>query len=1026
MKTVNRYPFEVNSTNLNEKYLNFASFNGLCDNKNFLAINQYTFEKCNNVYVDNNMQLSSRPLISKVDDGLTGPSSFGKILKVYPLGEITFYHVTNNGGLYRLYYVKPSTGLWTNMQVSAVIHCSSFKEFYYVFTSLTYSTHEKYRYKIDKSGNVIDDSYEGYCPITKIVRNGVVTNNDSINKINSAERTRYVVTYGQPTPVVSADAYSKKAIIQDETFDINLVDGTPITFTVPVATLSADLVTVSNNKVYLAYNYGYNYCKYSVDGKRFYKISFPDDVTDTPCMSDDGSNVWLYSKHYNGTLSKWECNAYVVSIPSVATDISKSAWNSISINLPAIYGANLKCSKSGYETFRLSTQIDSYSFYSSLSPYPNYKIQHSPEEGKFIMLIPATFTSRTYQNSVDTFSLTGSGGTSVTKDCYVMAIVYANGSSYACKSYGMTYLPDDGRTRHSKPSVRLMVSNGTFNGIYLWLGYNASIGDVNDSEHIYVIPYTGDYELYQYFEEGFYSGDGPPGNHNRIVSKSYHSARIDISGGYPSTAVKYYAIDCICKYINSTLSQMFKYSSYLIGNNLNTITTMFEIASWYSIDTYADKVDYSSHLYNYRSTSGIEPNLSENSEEYLLYENEYVKLSQFSDNILTSGGIVVNENSIPLLRRVQYQLYMIPLYVDVDTIIYLDTRNNAIYTNETDVETYIDVKTRTGLSTDFVPSNDVDFITKLYSENESVYFVQNIDELMYIPTGTVEKLSADITAMSTFTSTSVGIFLMNEVYELTYSDGNYYLNKTKIAFGCQPNSDVITSYNSSLIISTTKQGAYSLSYQSFVQSTEKVTSVITDAISQAYDDFYADGIKLCQYKTYIFMYKQNSKVLYVYDSRNTSWWKWTLFDTVTAICLVDENVIVVLNGLLYKFDFDKKYKYMDNITMPINWSFTTQKLHFNAPNNYKHISNVTIVADSDADKPIKVGLEFQNYRNIMNLPTDAVLRCSMGLLTTEIKKVNFMKTNAFQMSMYSLQSDAAVKFTMPNMSIKYRITERLR
>jgi hypothetical protein len=64
IRTFNRQPLSVNIPNKNDvehNYLNQYNWKGLIDNKNFLAVDQESFSDCNNVYVDEQGLLKSRP-----------------------------------------------------------------------------------------------------------------------------------------------------------------------------------------------------------------------------------------------------------------------------------------------------------------------------------------------------------------------------------------------------------------------------------------------------------------------------------------------------------------------------------------------------------------------------------------------------------------------------------------------------------------------------------------------------------------------------------------------------------------------------------------------------------------------------------------------------------------------------------------------------------------------------------------------------------------------------------------------------
>ena len=65
-RTVNRQPFTVrtpSSNDVKDYFFNQVNWKGMNDNRNFLAVDQESFEECDNVYVDSEGLLRSRPSV---------------------------------------------------------------------------------------------------------------------------------------------------------------------------------------------------------------------------------------------------------------------------------------------------------------------------------------------------------------------------------------------------------------------------------------------------------------------------------------------------------------------------------------------------------------------------------------------------------------------------------------------------------------------------------------------------------------------------------------------------------------------------------------------------------------------------------------------------------------------------------------------------------------------------------------------------------------------------------------------------
>lgn len=60
-RTVNRTPFTVDKPSVSNKFFNQVNWKGICTNKNYFNIDQETFEDCENIHIDDDGVLKSRP-----------------------------------------------------------------------------------------------------------------------------------------------------------------------------------------------------------------------------------------------------------------------------------------------------------------------------------------------------------------------------------------------------------------------------------------------------------------------------------------------------------------------------------------------------------------------------------------------------------------------------------------------------------------------------------------------------------------------------------------------------------------------------------------------------------------------------------------------------------------------------------------------------------------------------------------------------------------------------------------------------
>ena len=78
-------------------YFNFSQFNGINSNKNYVSIDQASFEEAENMYVDQDGQLHTRPPLKNYS---VLPTNY-HVVKIFKVNNLTIYHV-QDGEQYRL------------------------------------------------------------------------------------------------------------------------------------------------------------------------------------------------------------------------------------------------------------------------------------------------------------------------------------------------------------------------------------------------------------------------------------------------------------------------------------------------------------------------------------------------------------------------------------------------------------------------------------------------------------------------------------------------------------------------------------------------------------------------------------------------------------------------------------------------------------------------------------------------------------------------------------------------------------
>src|SRR5574344_2022380 len=99
-RTTNRTPVQVPIPSSKDRYFNHIEWKGINDNKNVMGIDQQTFAEAENVYVNTEDILTSRPPITMRDKwGLSG-----EITNLWTFGEHIVVQ-TLEGSEYKIYFV---------------------------------------------------------------------------------------------------------------------------------------------------------------------------------------------------------------------------------------------------------------------------------------------------------------------------------------------------------------------------------------------------------------------------------------------------------------------------------------------------------------------------------------------------------------------------------------------------------------------------------------------------------------------------------------------------------------------------------------------------------------------------------------------------------------------------------------------------------------------------------------------------------------------------------------------------------
>lgn len=1066
-RTIKRNPFSVDTDGyeLNKQYFNFTEFKGINSNKNYVTIDQQSFEEADNVYVNQDGELSTRPVTNRIS---ILPAN-EQLIDMVKINNLTIYH-TKDGDTYRIRF-KYKDNWYSNPEdivIEDKIKCINIDSRYIVFMPTSIIGFE-YDYKKENTFKWYNTNDLVYVPVTKVVggESNFVAEDD--NLFTASHITRYI--FQQDVPVNTNDINGKEVTITigEETFTLEFVENNQMVFSVPLSDISSlDIdeihASTGNTPMYLAYKYVDNKCYISYDGVIFITLTFPGRIAKSDTnqkmgfavfLSDDGSSVFYHFKAWeHSTSTTFDNSIWRFTIPSSPSDINSANW----VEYP--YALNYKYTRLNYR-FNVSTypssSVTSYSTHIescgiALADPGEYTLVgiradifrpfgHSPSSGYAIVILPADVVINVWQNSELTYSETGTERSTqiVGRNLCIICVFYngdaegylsATGTSDLIKynnnnkvmlitsnTYSLAFIAVD--CMETPVSGRPIIGERFYNRALVFNSYmipqskvisNRTIGPVTEGSTI-TTNYCN-YAIRSYFA-----------NNNEISALFYTLSGNDISSLYDG-------FDFIGTYLNNTFTTkaFAKYSNsdYLYITNYRSIS---HVAHW-NESYYSDTFDY-----NGAPTGSKE--LTRSIYPYVFTEySQHDKISSVASSryllslngMLTDKYLRYNDQNIPLLERGDDTIYAnSPIWLnDEGTLFtYYSIDNNTIYSNSFG-EITVDYEI-VGQTTIVFPTELEQFITISMSVDNLLYQSLKRGGKIYFPVNSKVEFIDDITAMTIFSQTSLGVFLEDNVYEYMYNANNdlYTLAPTKLQLGCKKGSDVLLSYDASTILLTNIKGLTGLTYQDFVQSTEQVYNYLTENITNLYYEFATSPIKLYQYKNWVFMYRQDSEMLYVYDVRNASWWRWELLYPVTKILYNNEELVLQMNNMLYVFDFDTFSIYDDKVHA-VNWRIVSQKLHFNAPNYYKVVNQLSVITTRSTDN-LRYKLAFVNYRNLQNLIDTDTVEFEVNQLATLIKRVTFMKLNAFQ---FAISNDKTNKYPTPfitsDIAIQYRITERVR
>ena len=957
-RTINRQPWNVRSLNYGDsgyKYFGYSDWKGKCTNKNFIGVDQETFEDCNNVYIDRDNILRSRPAIKYVKSDVV----YQMIKHIWTFGPWTVYERTgntidNNTELTFVY----GTQSWSMLLVPKGPNVVLADEKIFVFNNNFAKYFDLVTKEVNDATNLI------YSPITKLYTYGAEKDSEKPNVWSKTHRERYIWNRKTPTnldklvgktvtvelpdeepkTISNFQKYQEYTIAKELYEDLDesyiylpiefkassgAITRAPVTSGIPMLDVSKNNSIVrakKTTKTVQGTSYTYYQLDYAIDGSNFSMLpdlpwddSKPYNCYYIPKFSEDGTIIYLYTSQGilaisvlsesgkgNYRYATWTnlCTRYNIPTTNVFTEFGcahMSTYNTFSVFTGIDGGENVQ-----YSLFmvREGTLVSKSNWYTNAQKFNHYHYKMICNTSKTVMCT--------------IHRLTDGAGRDKTQ-----------------------FMITEFTTAEAEPDSSYMVF-GEPNNVPVSVGYmvlrNVALYDTGILSGAIAIPSTPNTKYMYLFKCGDSFAD------EKLTNDAF---------SFNTTAL----------IVAESDSSIFTQLQYLFHKTILPVQSTYPIAV---------KNDY---LYY-----GIYNDTTKKFDVYTTY---------ISDNI-SFTETVVDKTAIDY--RFENEAELSQYYISKGKTVYISSK--GAYTNN-DFEWY-------------------------FSEE----YVENFDY--------------EVTALHPISTTEVAVFTENSIHyvvptTITVNDAErvaYQYYKSRIPLGCNKGSDVVTSYDGKYTIFSTKRGLVAMSYQDFVNSTEQALTFLSDNISQAYFDWNKGAVKLTLYKYWLIVYRLDTESAYVYDMRNSSWWPVTYAVVQQVIEIGEDLRVLVRNAVRYCDTSDDNYK--DDFYGNISWSLKSQKLHFNAINYYKAISNITLssVMDKapDSANPFTCNMRVTTYRKIMDgTQAPETMAFYVDMIRTFVKKLNYMKVGQFQFEMLSDDDNAQQSpLSLTSIVVKYKTTGQVR
>lgn len=254
-----------------------------------------------------------------------------------------------------------------------------------------------------------------------------------------------------------------------------------------------------------------------------------------------------------------------------------------------------------------------------------------------------------------------------------------------------------------------------------------------------------------------------------------------------------------------------------------------------------------------------------------------------------------------------------------------------------------------------------------------------------------------------------------------------------------------------------------------------------------YTDGYVPNIRITTYRYWSLFYKRMGNEIYALDTRDASWWIWTTpypikllytnsrlhallevdytpltagnrlkslscvpfiwaddevsnlvedntafpqigYTPIANIGYYDDVVTNTISGvseMIYESKYVPSKRVLPQATREIDWSFTSQRLHFGKINNYKAVKGINL--NVVGTETITAKMSTKSYRDFYHPEDSSVMEVEINDLRTFVKRLNLMHLINFQYKLENdINPDTRRHLKLNSLSIKYEVKEKIR